>query len=249
MELKAKKAIVFGAANNRSLAWAIAKSYFENGAEVTLVCQSQRLLKKILPLAESINAKVLVCDVSIEENIIEVFKKVGKVDIVAHAIAFAPAESVSMDLSEVNKMDFLMTMEISVFSLINIVNIAKKYMLEGGCFLTLSYLGSQRVMSGYNLMGVAKSALEASVKYLSLELGEIGLRINTISAGPVKTLSSSVFPNFNKTLELVKEKTPLKENIKGEDVGELASFLSSSRAKLITGSLYYVDSGAHIMGA
>lgn len=249
MELKDKRALVFGVANSRSLAWSIAQSYSQQGAEVILVCQTQRLLKKVEPLAKTINAKVLVCDVTDDIQLKETFDQVDKIDILAHAIAYAPVDSISSPLSSVSKDDFLKTIEISCFSLIKIVGIAKPFMNKCGCFITLSYLGAQRVMTGYNLMGVAKASLEASVRYLSLELGELGLRINTISAGPVKTLSSSVFPNFNKTLELVKDLTPMKENITGSDVGELASFLSSDRAKLITGSLYYVDSGAHIMGA
>jgi enoyl-[acyl-carrier protein] reductase I len=249
MELENKKALVFGVANKRSLAWGITQSLKKQGADVIIVCQTERLAKKMEKLALELGVKILICDASETSELQATFEKVGMLDIIVHSIAYAPSESVSMPLSEVDKEGFLKTMEISVYSLIEMVGLSKSYLNDKASFLTLSYLGAQRVMTGYNLMGVAKAALESSVRYLSVELGKEGHRINAISAGPVKTLSSSVFPNFNSVLDLVEERTPLKENISSVDVGELASFLSSERSRLMTGTVYYVDSGAHIMGA
>lgn len=244
-----KSALIFGVANKKSIAWGIAQELFREGVKITLVCQDERYFNKVTPLAEELNAKLLICDVTKSDDIKNVFEQTSNIDYIVHSIAYAPTESISMPLSEVSKNDFLKTMEISVYSLIEITNIGKKYLNENGAILTMTYLGSQRVMSGYNLMGVAKNALEASVRYLSIELGESKKRINAISAGPLKTFSSSVFPNFNQALELVAQKSPLKENITISDVGNLASFLLSSKASKITGAVHYIDSGCHILGS
>lgn len=244
-----KKALIFGVANKKSIAWGIAKKLHDDGVTINLACQDERYEKKVLPLAQEIGAKVFICDVTKSEDIVGAFEQTGPLDIVVHSIAYAPTESVHAPLSEVSCDDFLKTMQISVYSLIEITKIAKKYLKPNGAILTMTYLGSQRVMSGYNLMGVAKSALEASVRYLSIELGLQKIRINAISAGPIKTFSSSVFPNFNHALELVEEKSPLKENIDIYDVGDLASFLVSDKAKKITGAVHFIDSGCHILGS
>lgn len=249
MNLEGKKYIVFGVANKRSIAWGIAKCIHQHGGEVFLAYQNERLQKKVEPLAQELNAKTIQCDATVEHEVELAFKICGKVDGVVHSIAFAPVESISSDLSDVSKDDFALTMDISVRTLLTIVKASKPYLNNHASILAMTYIGSERVMTGYNLMGVAKAALEASVRYLSIELGQDGHRINAISAGPIKTLSSSVFPKFNDVLELVKERTPLKENITSDDVGELASFLLSDGARLITGGTHYIDSGANIVGA
>lgn len=249
MLLKNKKAVIFGVANKKSIAWGIAKSYSDKGANITLVCQNERMKQKVAPLALEINADLLMADVTNENEVQEVFKSCGQIDILVHSIAYAPTESISKNLSEINKDDFLKTMEISAYSLITLVREAKKYLNKDASIITLSYLGASRIMTGYNLMGIAKSALENIVRYLSVELGSEGIRINAISAGPLKTLSSSVFPSFNKALELVASLSPMKKNIELEDVGNMAVFLASDLSKMITGEIHFVDGGAHIMGA
>lgn len=249
MELEQKRAIVFGITNQRSIGWAIALKLLNSGAEVFVSCQNERIRSKVEKLAEGKNIKVVICDVSSREQIELALKSVGNIDILIHSIAYAPTDAVELKLSEVSKDHFQETINVSCYSFIELVSVALPFLNSGSSILGMTYIGSTRVMKGYHLLGIAKAALEASIRYLASELGEKKIRVNGISAGPVKTLSSSVFPNFNKVLDLVEEKTPLHENITSEDVAELASFLCSDRARLITGNIHFVDSGANIIGS
>ena len=197
---------------------------------------------------------VVKCDVTDSTDLDLVFseveKKWGSVDIVVHSLAFTPTNCLENDFTKTSKEDFSQTMEISVFSLIDIANRSTPFMKDnGGSILTLSFYGSQKVMTGYKIMGPAKAALESSVKYLADELGAHKIRVNTLSPGPVKTLAASIFPNFKKTMEIVKERTPLGEPTTITDVGNFATYLCSDLAKNITGGTHYIDSGGHIMGA
>jgi len=253
--LAGKKALILGVANQRSIAWGIARSFHAEGALVRISCQEERLKQKIERTEEGrIVEKIHLCDVSDENSVKGLFGHIAQdwstFDILVHSIAFAPMQALENRFHLASKADFLSTMGISAYSLIEVSRHARPLMqANGGSIMTLSYLGGDRVLPGYGIMGPAKAALESCVRYLSHDLGPEKIRVNAISAGPLKTLASSAFGNFNEALKMIEEKTPLRQNITIDDVGGLAAFLASDLSKRVTGSIHFVDSGAHIMGA
>ncbi len=248
-----KRGIVMGVANERSLAWGIAKSLASSGAEIAFTYQSESLEKRVRPLANSINSDLLFyCDVkdqsSIEQTFSELQKNFQYIDFVVHAIAYSDKEELTGRYINTSKDNFLNTMDISCYSFTSVAQKALSLMKEGGSLLTLSYLGAQKVIPHYNVMGVAKAALEASVKYLAADLGNEGLRVNGISAGPIKTLAASGISDFRYILKWNEYNAPLGRNTSLKDVGGAAVYLLSELGAGTTGEIIYVDSGYHIVG-
>lgn len=248
-----KRAVIFGVANERSLGWAIAQSLNKQGFECAFNYVNEKMEDRVRPLAESLKSPfVFPCDVSKDEEIdaffTELSKKWDSIDVVIHSVAFANREDLEGRFMDTSREGFKMALDISAYSLVAIAKRAHPLMkTTGGSIVTLSYLGAQRVLQNYNVMGVAKAALEASVRYLANDLGPEKIRVNAVSAGPVKTLAAAGIRNFREMLKSSEAKVPLKENISQESVGELAAFLCSDGAKHITGETIYVDSGYHIM--
>lgn len=248
-----KKALIVGVANERSLAWAISKQLHEAGAELGFTYLGEALERRVRPLAESVGATLIEpCDVANGEQITALFesveKKWGHVDYLIHSVAFANKEDLEGRFVDTTKNGFLTAMDISAYSLVALARAAEPLMKgREGAIVTLSYHGAQQVVLNYNVMGVAKAALEACVRYLAADLGPQGIRVNAISAGPVKTLAAAGIRNFRTTLGSAQEKTPLRETISAEDVGAMGAFLCGPGGKHITGTTLYVDSGAHIM--
>lgn len=248
-----KKGLVLGVANKDSIAWGITQALHEEGAEIGLSYAGQILAKRIYPLAESIGCDfVEECDVSSDEAIDALFAKVkerfGTIDFMVHAIAFANREELGGRFSDTSRSGFLLSMDISCYSLVALAKRARELMPEGGSILTLTYYGAEKVVPNYNVMGVAKAALEASVRYLAADLGQDRIRVNAISAGPIKTLAAAGISGFRKSLSYVGSVAPL-GNVSQEDVGDVARFFLSDWASSITGEVLYVDGGYHIMGA
>lgn len=248
-----KKALIVGVANERSLAWAIARELHKNGYELGFTYLDERLEKRVRPLAESVNATLIEpCDVQNDQHIEQLFKTVGakwgSVDALIHSVAFANKDELDGRFVNTTREGFRLAMDVSAFSLIPFAKHAEPLMKNGGSIITLSYYGAEKVVPNYNVMGVAKAALEATVRYLAYDMGQNKITVNAISAGPVKTLAAAGIRNFRDMLSSAGEKTPLKENISAEDVGYLAAFLCGPGARHITGGTMYVDSGANIMG-
>jgi len=251
--LEGKKALILGVANQNSIAYSIAKSFFREGAQLAFACANDFLTEMVKLLAKEFNSEMVVkCDVTNEEDILRlkeyIKEKWGNFDILIHSIAFARKEDLKNRFLETSREGFKIAMDISVYSLISLCRELLSLMNSGGSVLTLSFYGSQKVFPGYNVMGVAKAALESAVRYLAFDLGKEKIRVNCISPGPIKTLAASAIPNFEEFLEIHKKVSPLQENVGGEDVGELASFLVSDKAKSITGQVIYVDAGYNVMG-
>jgi enoyl-[acyl-carrier protein] reductase I len=250
-----KRALIFGVANERSLAWAIARHLHEGGAELGFNFLGDALERRVRPLAESVGAKLIEsCDVSSDAEIDSFYKKVESVwdglDILVHAVAFANREDLEGRFIQTTRAGFQKALDISAYSLVGLARKAEPLMEKrgGGTIITLSYYGAEKVVPNYNVMGVAKAALEATVRYLANDVGPKKIRVNAISAGPVKTLAAAGIRDFRTMLAAAQEKVPLKENIDSDDVGALAAFLCGPGGKHITGATLYVDSGAHIMG-
>ena len=251
--MKNKIGIIMGVANDRSLAWGVTKALSDNGADVILTYQGEALKKRIVPLSEKVNAKgIFECDVSNEESIRstfdEIHNKYGKIDFIVHAIAYSDKEELKGKYIETSKKNFLQSMHISCYSFTAVANYASKIMKDGGSMLTLSYYGAEKVIPHYNVMGVAKAALEASVMYLSADLGNRAIRVNGISAGPVKTLAASGIGDFRYILKWNEYNAPLKRNTNLNDVGGAALFLLSNLSSGTTGEILHVDSGYHVVG-
>lgn len=250
-----KKALVLGVANERSLAWGIARHLHKGGAELGFTFVGEALEKRVRPLAASLGSTLIEpCNVAEDSQIHSLFESVrnhwGRVDILIHSVAFANKEDLEGRFINTSRSGFHTALDISAYSLIGIARHVEPLMEEnGGSILTLSYYGSQKVFPNYNIMGVAKAALESSVRYLAADMGPKKIRVNAISAGAVKTLAAAGIRNLRDMLSAAEKSSPLRENIDADDVGALASFLCSSLGKHITGSTLYVDSGAHIMGA
>ena len=247
-----KKALIIGVANERSLAWAIAQSLHQGGATLGFTYLGDSLKRRVEPLAQSVQADLIEpCDVSDDLQIDALFEQVrqkwGGLDILIHSVAFANREDLEGRFLDTSREGFRMALDISAYSLVAVAKRAEPLMPNGGSIVTLSYYGAEKVVPNYNVMGVAKAALEASVRYLAWDLGPKKIRVNAISAGPVKTLAAAGIRNFRTMLSAAEEKTPLKENITAQDVGELGAFLCGQGGVHITGSTLYVDSGAHIM--
>ena len=251
--MKNKIGIIMGVANDRSLAWGVTKALSDNGADVILTYQGEALKKRIVPLSEKVNAKgIFECDVSNEESIRstfdEIHNKYGKIDFIVHAIAYSDKEELKGKYIETSKKNFLQSMHISCYSFTAVANYASKIMNDGGSMLTLSYYGAEKVIPHYNVMGIAKAALEASVMYLAADLGNRAIRVNGISAGPVKTLAASGIGDFRYILKWNEYNAPLKRNTNLNDVGGAALFLLSNLSSGTTGEILHVDSGYHVVG-
>ena len=251
--MKNKIGVVMGVANDRSLAWGITKALADNGADIILTYQGEALKKRIIPLSEKVNAKhTLECDVSDEESIKntfdEIHKKYGKIDFIVHAIAFSDKEELKGKYIETSRKNFLQTLDISCYSFTAVANYASKIMNDGGSMITLSYYGAEKVIPHYNVMGIAKAAVEASVMYLAADLGNRDIRVNAISAGPVKTLAASGIGDFRYILKWNEYNAPLKRNTNLNDVGGAALYLLSNLASGTTGEVLHVDSGYHVVG-
>ncbi len=251
--MKGKKGLVMGVANDRSIAWAIAQAVAAQGGEVAFTYQGEALGKRVKPLAESIGSSlVLPCDVSDDAAIDETFaileKEWGMLDFVVHAIGWADKKYLRGRYVDTPREAFLTAMDISCYSFTAVANRASALMKNGGSLLTLSYLGAERVMPHYNVMGVAKAALEASVRYMAADLGRDGIRVNAISAGPIKTLAASGIGDFRYILRWNQYNSPLERNVALEEVGGAGLYMLSDLSKGVTGEVHHVDSGYHIVG-
>ena len=256
--MEGKTGLIMGVANERSIAWGIANQLFLNKANIVLTYQNDSLKKRIEPLSGKINCKNLYkCDVSLKpeneysiENLIKNIKKdIGDLDFVVHALAYSDKDELKGKYLETSRINFLSTLDISTFSFTRVAKSASKIMKNGGSLLTLTYVGSKKTTPNYNVMGVAKAALEASVRYLSAELGpEKQVRVNAISAGPIRTLASSAIGGILDMIHNVEEKSPLRRTVTQKEVGNTAAFLLSDLSSGITGQTIYVDAGYCING-
>ena len=251
--MSGKRGLVMGVANDRSIAWGIAQAVRAQGAELAFTYQGEALEKRVRPLAESAGSDlVLPCDVSDDSSIDSVFSVLkdrwGKIDFLVHAIAYADKEELKGKYLATSRDNFVKSLDISCYSFTAVAQRAAPLMAEGGSLLTLSYYGAERVMPHYNVMGVAKAALEASVRYLAADLGEAGVRVNAISAGPIKTLAASGIGDFRYILKWNEYNSPLRRNVTQEQVGGAALYLLSSLSGGVTGEIHHVDSGYHPVG-
>jgi enoyl-[acyl-carrier protein] reductase I len=248
-----KRGLVMGVANDRSIAWGIAKAVAAQGAELAFTYQGEALEKRVRPLAEQIGAKkVVAADVtdsaSLDAAFAELARDWGTLDFVVHAIAYSDKDQLKGLYVDTTRENFLNSMDISCFSFTDVCRRASALMDKGGSLLTLTYYGAERVMPHYNVMGVAKAALEASVRYLASDLGEKQIRVNAISAGPIKTLAASGIGDFRYILKWNEYNTPLRRNVSLEDVGGAALYLLSDLSSGVTGEVHHVDAGYHIVG-
>jgi enoyl-[acyl-carrier protein] reductase I len=251
--MRGKRGLVMGVANNRSLAWGIASAAHAAGAELAFTYQGDALKKRVEPLAAELQAHVAGhCDVADPATIDAVFKnledKWGGLDFLVHAIAFSDKDELTGRYVDTSEANFTKTMQISCYSLTALAQRALKLMPGGGSILTLTYYGAEKVMPHYNVMGVAKAALEASVRYLAVDLGPQGIRVNAISAGPIKTLAASGIGDFRYILKWNEYNSPLRRTVSIEDVGRSAVFLLSDMAGGVTGEVLHVDAGYHVVG-
>jgi len=252
--LKNKSGIIFGVANKRSIAWATASALHEHGARLAFTYQGDRLKENVESLtSESIpDSLLLSCDVTNQKQVDETFKRVGehfgRLDFLIHSIAFAPREALGGEYLDTSREAFLTALEVSAYSLPQLARAAAPLMTEGGSIVTMSYYGAEKVVAGYNVMGVAKAALESSTRYLAKDLGPRNIRINAISAGPIQTLSARGVSDFSTMLKHHAERAPLQRNVDAREVGNTAVFLCSSMSSGITGEVIYVDCGYNIMG-
>lgn len=252
--LKGKKGLVVGIANEHSIAWGCARAFHDAGAELAITYLNEKAEPYVRPLAEQVKAPIIVpLDVTNDAEMQGLFEIIGntwgKLDFLLHAIAFAPKEDLQGRVTDCSREGFLSAMDISCHSFIRMAHLAEPLMKDGGCLLTLSYYGAQKVVEHYNMMGPVKAALEASVRELASELGEKNIRVNALSPGPVATRAAGGIAGFDSLLELAKEKSPAHELICTDCVGAYARFLVSDEAKLVTGSVSYVDAGFNIMAA
>ena len=248
-----KRGLIMGLANNRSIAWGIAKSLHAAGAEIALTYQGDALRKRVEPLAAELGALVVGhCDVAEAETIDAVFatlaEKWGKIDFLVHAIGFSDKDELTGRYVDTSEANFQKTMLISVYSFTAVARRAEKMMSDGGSMLTLTYYGAEKVMPNYNVMGVAKAALEASVKYLAVDLGPQNIRVNAVSAGPVKTLAASGIGDFRYILKWNEYNAPLRRTVTIEEVGDSSLYLLSDLGRAVTGEVLHVDSGYHTVG-
>tara|TARA_B100000749_G_scaffold264571_1_gene239003 strand:- start:67 stop:855 length:789 start_codon:yes stop_codon:yes gene_type:complete len=251
--LKNKKGLIMGVANDRSIAWGIAKKLSEHGAELAFTYLGDTLKKRVIPLAESLGSKFIAnCNVENKEDTINLFKEIknkwSSLDFVVHAIAFSDRSELSGEYLNTSRDNFVKSMIISCFSFTEIAKEASKIMNKGSSLLTLTYAGSERVVPNYNVMGVCKAALESSVKYLSTDLGSKGIRVNAISAGPIKTLAASAIGDAKFLYKWNEDHSPLKKNVDINDIGGSALYLISDLASGVSGEIHYVDAGYNKVG-
>jgi enoyl-[acyl-carrier protein] reductase I len=243
-----KRGIIFGLANDMSIAWGIAQQLRAAGATLAFTYLNEALEKRVRPLAESLDAElVLPCDLARDEDVEAVFKTVeekwGSLDFVVHAVAFANRDDLKNPFSQTSREGFTLALDISAYTLIAVTRAAAPLMKNGGSIVTMTYLGAQRAVPNYNVMGVAKAALEASVRYLAAELGEKGIRVNAISAGPIKTLAASAVGQFKEKLKMMDERAALRRTVSQDEVGKSALYLLSDMASGVTGETHFVDAG------
>jgi enoyl-[acyl-carrier protein] reductase I len=251
-----KRGLILGVANRRSIAWAIAKRLADAGAELAFTYQGERIQKNVRDLAESVSSPLVTeCDVRSDEDVARVFEEVaeafdGGLDLLVHSVAFAAAEDLEGRFTDTPRDRFWMALDVSAYSLVSCARAAEPLMEArgGGSMVTMTYLGGERAVPHYNVMGVAKATLDASVRYLAWELGQKNIRVNAISAGPVRTLAARSIAGFPTMEAIVEERSPLHRHVGADDVGAAASYLLSEDAKNVTGTTLYVDSGYHAMG-
>ncbi len=253
--LEGKNIVIMGVANKRSIAWGIAQSLSREGANLIFTYQGDRLKENVEQLASTLDQNevhLIPCDVTSDNDIVNAFaeikNKVGVIHGLAHCIAFAKTEELEGEFIDTSRDGYHLAQDISAYSLIAVAREARKLMTEGGSIVTLTYLGGERVVPNYNVMGVAKAALDANVKYLANDLGKDGIRVNAISAGPIRTLAAKGVRNFNSILKEIEEKAPLRRTIDQEEVGDTAMFLMSHLSRGITGEIIHVDAGFNILG-
>jgi enoyl-[acyl-carrier protein] reductase I len=248
-----KRGLIMGLANDKSLAWGISQQLHAQGAELAFSYQGEALAKRVKPLAEQLGSDFLIdCDVSdmakLDEAFAEIEARWGKLDFVVHAIGFSDKNELRGLYADTSLDNFLMTMNISVYSFVAVAARARKLMKEGGSLLTLSYYGAEKVIPHYNVMGVAKAALETSVKYLAMDLGPENIRVNAISAGPIKTLAASGIGDFRYIMKWNELNSPLRRNVTIDDVGGAGLYLLSDLASGVTGEIHHVDAGYNVIG-
>jgi len=248
-----KRGLVMGVANNRSIAWGIAQSCANHGAELAFTYQGDALKKRVVPLAESLGSSLVVpCDVadmaSIDNAFAEIGEAWGELDFVVHAIAFSDKDELSGRYVDTSPENFQQSLYISCYSFTAVAQRAEKLMPNGGSLLTLSYYGAEKVMPHYNVMGVAKAALETSVRYLAVDLGKHNIRVNAVSAGPIKTLAASGIGDFRYILKWNEYNSPLRRLVTTDEVGDAALYLLSDLSRAVTGETHHVDSGYHVVG-
>ncbi|GIP23693.1 MULTISPECIES: enoyl-ACP reductase FabI [Paenibacillus] len=252
--LEGKNIIIMGVANDRSIAWAIAQSLAAQGARLAFTYESERVEGRVRKLAETIpGAIILPCNVTVDEEIDKLAdtlkSEFGVLHGLVHSIAFAKAEDLAGEFADTSREGFALANDISVFSLVAVAKRLSPLMTEGGSIMTMTYMGSERVMRNYNVMGVAKAGLEAAVRYLANDLGPRNIRVNAISAGPIRTLAAKGISDFNSILKQVEEKAPLRKTTETAEVGDTAMFLLSHLSRGITGEVIFVDGGYNIVGA
>ena len=251
--LAGKKGLIMGVANDHSLAWGIAKSAADYGAELAFTCQNEMLEKRVRPLAESVGAEIVIpCEATDANALDALFAELqstwGRLDFVVHAIAFSRKEELKGRYVDTTEDNFLLSLNTSCYTFTAVCQRAEKLMPDGGSLLTLSYFGAEKYMPHYNVMGVAKAALEASVRYLAMDLGGHGIRVNAISAGPIRTLASSAIGDFRYILKWNELNSPLKRNVTIEDIGDAAAYLLGDLSRGVTGEIHHVDAGYNING-
>ncbi|KAB8129526.1 enoyl-ACP reductase FabI [Gracilibacillus oryzae] len=255
LQLHEKNIVIMGVANERSIAWGVAESLAKAGANLIFTYRKERSLKKLTKLLDESNVEakaVMQCDVNNDESIQDTFAAIGEehghIHGIVHSVAFAHAEDLKGDFVDTSRDGFAFAQDTSAYSLVAVAKAAKPYMTEGGTIIAMSYLGAERVVRGYNVMGVAKASLEASVKYLAADLGESNIRVNAISAGAIRTLAAKGVPSFNEVLSKIEENAPLKRNVTKEEVGDMTMVMMSHLSRGVTGEIIYVDSGYNILG-
>jgi enoyl-[acyl-carrier protein] reductase I len=251
--IKGKKGIVIGIANDHSIAWGIAKQLHASGAELAVTYQNNTLLKRVKPLADKVNSDILIeCDVNNEDHLQNTFtqikKRFGTIDFIIHAVAYSDKNELNGRYIDTSKDNFIKSLSISCYSFTRIAKIFQPIINPGGSLVTLSFHGASKVMPNYNVMGVAKAALETSVKYLSVDLGDQDIRVNAISAGPMRTLAGAAIANARDVFNYTSENSSLKRNVNLDELGNSALYLVSDLSSAITGEIHYVDCGFNIVG-
>lgn len=251
--LDGKVALVVGVANQRSIAWGIAQAFHEAGAQVALSYAGEALKKRVEPLAAEINAElVMECDVTSDEMLDHLFAQVkdqyGKLDILVHSVAYGAREDLGGRFIDISRAGFKLSMDISAYSLIALAKRAEPLMPNGGSIMAMTYYAAEKVMPDYNVMAVAKSALETITRYLAVDMGPQGIRVNAISAGPIKTLAAGGIPGFRDLLRHFDRVAPMRDSITPEHVGQTALYLASDMAKMVTGEVLHVDAGYNVLG-
>jgi len=250
--LEGKKGLIVGIANEHSIAWGCARAFRAFGAELAVTYLNDKTLKYVEPLAREVEAPIVMpLDVRAEGQMEALFERIardwGALDFVVHSIAFSPKEALHGRVTDVSRDGFLTTMDVSCWTFLRMAHLAEPLMKEGGSLFTMTYYGSERVVNNYNIMGVAKAALECAVRYLAAELGPKGIRVHAISPGPLATRAASGIPEFDELLDKAREKAPARSLVSIDDVGVATAFLAHDAARLITGSTLYVDGGYHII--